>query len=253
MFILFTDFGSEGPYTGQMKAKLIENAPETPIIDLFSDAPSQNPYASAYLLAAYAESFPADSIFICVVDPGVGSERPGVIIQAKGRWFVGPGNGMFEMVLRRADQDAKIWKIDRHIDWQPDYVSASFHGRDIFAPVAAMLANSGKIAGSEQSLNWQREKTWPDDLEEVIYIDHYGNAISGMRNGYVKPSIALTVNQVYLNNSLTFSSVSKGQPFWYVNSNGLLEIAVNQGNAANLLNLEVGTKIFRCDDTHSSN
>ena len=99
MFILFTDFGVAGPYFGQMKAKLIEFAPEVPIIDLFSDTPSQNSKATAYLLAAYVGTFPKGSIFVCVVDLGVGGDRPAVIVEADGQCFVGPGNGLFEMIL----------------------------------------------------------------------------------------------------------------------------------------------------------
>jgi S-adenosyl-L-methionine hydrolase (adenosine-forming) len=246
MFILFTDFGLEDPYTGQMKAKLIDNAPQMAIIDLFSNAPTQNPRASSYLLAAYTPAFPKESIFICVVDPGVGGDRPGIIVRANDQWFVGPGNGLFELVLRHAHPTPEIWQIN----WQPDNVSPTFHGRDIFAPVAAMIANGGKIPGSDKSIDWQRHSDWPDVLQEVIYIDHYGNAITGIGGNCVKPSFALEANQVYLNYGETFTSVPKGQPFWYVNSNGLVEIAVNQGNAAGLLNLKIGSKVLLCDEAH---
>ncbi|UVK54530.1 SAM-dependent chlorinase/fluorinase [Mesorhizobium sp. AR02] len=90
MIVLFTDFGLHGPYTGQMKAVLHQMAPGIPAIDLFSDAPVGNPKASAYLLVAYAEWFPAGTVFLCVVDPGVGGTRPSVIVEADGRWYVGP-------------------------------------------------------------------------------------------------------------------------------------------------------------------
>jgi S-adenosyl-L-methionine hydrolase (adenosine-forming) len=101
MIVLFTDFGLQGPYTGQMKAVLHRMAPGRPVIDLFADAPVGNPRASAYLLAAYAEWFAEGSVFLCVVDPGVGGPRPPVILEANGRWYVGPGNGLFELVQRR--------------------------------------------------------------------------------------------------------------------------------------------------------
>ena len=104
-----------GPYTGQMKAVLHQMVPGTSIIDLFADAPVGNPMASAYLLAAYAAWFPAGSIFLCVVEPGVGGARPPVMLRADGRWYVGPGNGLFELVERRA-AEAKSW----HIDWEPE-------------------------------------------------------------------------------------------------------------------------------------
>jgi SAM hydroxide adenosyltransferase N-terminal domain len=102
MIVLFTDFGLHGPYTGQVKAVLHRMAGATPVIDLFADAPVGNPKASAYLLAAYAEWFQPGTIFLAVVDPGVGGARPAVILEADGRWYVGPGNGLLELVERRA-------------------------------------------------------------------------------------------------------------------------------------------------------
>ena len=115
MIVLFTDFGLHGPYTGQMKAVLHQMAPGIPVIDLFADAPVGNPKASAYLLAAYAVWFPAGTVFLCVVDPGVGGARPPIILEADGRRYVGPGNGLFELVQRRA-AEARSW----HIDWKPE-------------------------------------------------------------------------------------------------------------------------------------
>jgi Uncharacterized conserved protein len=90
MIVLFTDFGLHGPYTGQMKAVLHQMAPGLPAIDLFADAPAGNPKASAYLLAVYAGWFPAGTVFLCVVDPGVGGARPAIVVEADGRWYVGP-------------------------------------------------------------------------------------------------------------------------------------------------------------------
>jgi S-adenosylmethionine hydrolase len=111
LIVLFTDFGLDGPYTGQMKAVLHQMAPGIPIIDLFADAPAGNPKASAYLLAAYAVWFTAGTVLLCVVDPGVGGTRPAIIIEADGRWYVGPGNGLFELVQRRAG-NTRGWDID---------------------------------------------------------------------------------------------------------------------------------------------
>src|SRR5262249_39838120 len=102
MIVLFTDFGLEGPYTGQVKAVLWREAPTVPVVDLFADAPMQRPQEAAYLLAAYAGVFPADSVFLCVIDPGVGTSRPAEVHRIGGCWFVGPGNGLFEPLLRRA-------------------------------------------------------------------------------------------------------------------------------------------------------
>ena len=132
MIVLLTDFGLHGPYTGQMKAVLHQTAPGVPVIDLFADAPVGNPKAAAYLLPAYAGWFPAGTVFLCVVDPGVGEARPAIVLEADGRWYVGPGNGLFELVQRRAGA-TRSWDIE----WKPERLSASFHGRDLFAPVAA--------------------------------------------------------------------------------------------------------------------
>ena len=104
MIVLFTDFGLQGPYTGQMKAVLCQMAPDIPAVDLFADAPVGNPRASAYLLAAYAEWFAAGTVFLAVVDPGVGGTRPPIILEADGRWYVGPGNGLVELDQGRADR-----------------------------------------------------------------------------------------------------------------------------------------------------
>ena len=121
MIVLFRDFGLQGPYTGQMKAVLHQRAPGVPTIDLFADAPVGNPKASAYLLAAYAEWFVAATIFLCVVDPGVGSARPAIVVEADGRWYVGPGNGLFELVERRA-ASSRAWDID----WKPEVSRPAF-------------------------------------------------------------------------------------------------------------------------------
>jgi hypothetical protein len=238
MIVLFTDFGPAGPYTGQMKAVLLQQAPDVPVVDLFADAPMQNPKAAAYLLAAYAEWFPADSVYLCVVDPGVGGARPPMIVKADGRWFVGPGNGLFEIVMRRAEA-AAAWEIA----WQPECLSASFHGRDLFAPVAAMIANGERVPSKAMDAARLRKPDWPDDLLEVVYIDHYGNAMTGARASVVPADASLSANGAAIPSARTFSDRPVGAAFWYENSNGLLEIAVNQGRADRVLGLEIGTVV----------
>src|SRR5262249_57834458 len=123
-----------GPYTGQVKAVLHQMAPGVPAI-LFADAPVGNPKASAYLLAVYAAWFPMGTFFLCIVDPGVGGRRPAIVLEADSRWYVGPGNGLFELVQRRATK-SRSWGID----FSPEHLSASFPGPDLFAPRAAHLA-----------------------------------------------------------------------------------------------------------------
>ena len=128
MIVLFTEL--HGPYTGQMKAVLHQMAPGIPIIDLFADAPVGNPKASAYLLAAYAAWFPARTVFLCVVDPGVGGTRPSIFLEADGRWYVGPGNGLFELIQRSAGETrswvcvpetlSALMRSRNHLSWWND-------------------------------------------------------------------------------------------------------------------------------------
>ncbi|TMJ35717.1 MAG: SAM-dependent chlorinase/fluorinase [Alphaproteobacteria bacterium] len=237
MIVLFTDFGLEGPYTGQMKAVLHQMAPGIPTIDLFADAPAGNPKAAAYLLAAYAQWFAAGTTFLCIVDPGVGGPRPPVILEADGCWYVGPGNGLFEFVERRA---AKARSFD--IEWKPENLSASFHGRDLFAPVAAMLARGDAPPGAPRKRE-DRRLDWPDDLAEIVYVDHFGNALTGLRASMLPPEARLAVAGRALERATTFSDRPPGTAFWYENSNGLAEIAVNRGRADRDLGLIVGSAV----------
>jgi len=238
MIVLFTDFGLGGPYTGQVNAVLQESAPGVPVIQLFADAPAGQPKPASYLLAAYAAWFPAGTVLLCVIDPGVGSARRGLIAEAAGRFYVGPDNGLFELVLRRA-ASSRCWEIG----WRPPALSASFHGRDLFAPVAGRLARGEAPAALASPVVPRGYPDWPDDLAEIVYIDHYGNALTGLRGESLPPNARLVAGGHPVAHAETFSSVPSGAVFWYVNSNGLVEIAVNTGRADRALGLAVGSEV----------
>jgi S-adenosylmethionine hydrolase len=239
MIVLFTDFGLAGPYTGQVVAVLHREAPGVPAISLFADAPAGQPQPSAYLLAAYAAWFPAGTVLLCVVDPGVGGDRRALIVEADGRFHVGPDNGLFEIVLRRAAsarKEARCWDIT----WRPAALSASFHGRDLFAPVAARLARGEPADALARPAAPLRFPEWPDDLAAIVYIDHYGNAMTGLRGDHLSRGARLICAGHTLAYARTFSAAPAGAPFWYVNANGLVEIAVNGGRADRALGLAIG-------------
>lgn len=238
MIVLFTDFGLSGPYTGQVKAQLNRLAPGIPAIDLFADAPMGNPKASAYLLAAYAVWFPVGTVVLGVVDPGVGGPRPAVALKADGRWYVGPGNGLFELVQRRARTACRF-----DIDVRPAQLSASFHGRDLFAPVAATLARGEPPPGRPRVDDADRRADWPDDLAEIVYLDHFGNAMTGLRAAMLPPDAKLAAAGRIFTRARTFGDRPKGKAFWYENANGLAEIAVNEGRADRELGLAVGIPV----------
>jgi S-adenosylmethionine hydrolase len=223
-----------------MLAVLHRDAPGIPAIELFSDAPAFDPQAAAYLLAAYAPEFPAGTVFLAVVDPGVGGPRAPLAVSADGRWYVGPDNGLFAMVDRRAEE-ARTWEIT----WRPKRLSASFHGRDLFAPVAARLARGEAPPGGERldPADNSIGADWPDDLARIVYIDGFGNAMTGLRAAELSPGVVIEAAGRRLSRARRFSDLPAGEAFWYENANGLAEIAVNQGSAAESLALSVGSPI----------
>lgn len=237
--LLFTDFGSGDIYVGQVKAVLQGLAPGIAVIDLLHDAPAFNVRAGAHLLAALADRFAPGSVFLTVVDPGVGGARSAVVVHADGRYYVGPDNGLLSVVAARAH------KSDcRRVVWQPPQLSASFHGRDLFAPVAAKLAAQGGLPeGWLAHSGGLKVELGGDDLPEIIYVDHYGNAHTGLRARGSACAASLVVGARRLNYARVFSEVAEGEAFWYENSQGLVEIAVNCGSAAQLLGLKIGDEV----------
>jgi S-adenosylmethionine hydrolase len=238
MIALFTDFGLSDPYVGQLHAVLALAAPGVPVIDLFHAVPDYDIRAGAYLLPAYAGELAAGTVFVCVVDPGVGGARRPLMLQADGRWYVGPDNGLFEIVARRA---AAMECFE--IRWRPSRLSTSFHGRDLFAPVAAALAHGERPDSQPARLTPPAGSPWPDDLAEVIYIDHYGNAVTGLRAAALARDRKLRIAGRMLAFAPTFGAVAPGAAFWYENANGLVEVAVHRGNAARALGIGLGETI----------
>jgi len=235
MIVLFTDFGLDGPYTGQVQAVLQQQSPGVPVINLFADLPPHDVQAAAALLPAYAAGFPPATVFLCVVDPGVGGARPGVVVKADDRWYVGPNEGLFAWLARRSDSVA-CWQLP-----EPDGVSASFHGRDVFAPVVARLARGGGVTGEPVTAECLAQADWPDELFRVVYIDRFGNAVTGVRATSIPQQASLKVDGQVVRMANTFSDVSPGETFWYANANGLVEFAVNRGRADAVLGLKIGT------------
>jgi S-adenosyl-L-methionine hydrolase (adenosine-forming) len=236
--VLFTDFGSADPYVGQVKAMLDRDAPGVPVIDLLNDVPAFAVNAAAHLLASLVRHFPQGSVFMAIVDPGVGSARLPIVLQADGYRFVGPDNGLLSVWAARA-RDVRPSRIA----WTPGRMSTSFHGRDLFAPVAARLAAGRLPAGWLQPLDALSADFGAGDLGEVIFIDHYGNAMTGLRAASVPRAAQLAAAGRRLSYARVFSDAEDGVPFWYENSQGLVEIAVDRGSAAHALGLEVGTPV----------
>ena len=238
--VLATDYGVAGSYVGQIKSAIYKIAPSAKIIDLIHELPAFNPKASAYLLASLIEFIPENSVIVGVVDPGVGSSREPLIIESDGYSFIGPNNGLFSIATRNLSSISlsKITVSEKSI-------SKTFHGRDIFAPAAANI-----IAKISNALEPQQHKNlvgaeWQDYLSEIIYIDHFGNAVTGIRLG----GSTFDVNKKYMINDYelsykeAFYCANKNECFWYRNSNNLLEIAANKISVDNVIDISIGTKI----------
>ena len=235
MIVLFTDFGVDDIYVGQIHAVLAEHAPGVAVIDLLHNAPAFEVHFSARLFFALQKRFPGGTVFMTVVDPGVGGDRAPLLLQVDDKWFVGPDNGLLTGVIRHAQHS-----VASEILWRPTVVSPSFHGRDIFAPVAAMLATG---QAPRQRPITPKLLHWPDELDQVIYIDHYGNAITGRSGETVSEHQQVRVGNTRIQHARTFCENEPSQLFWYINSIGLVEIAANRASAAEILKVQVGSEL----------
>lgn len=235
---LVTDFGAGSPYVGQTLLRLAELVPEIQVVDLVSNLPSFRPDLSAYLLSALVRDVPDDTLFLCVVDPGVGGGRSVIHMEADGRWYVGPDNGLMSIVARHG----RVVCV-RRVTWRPGRLSASFHGRDLFCPVAGMLVRGERPESHSVDRESIVGSDWPDDLAKVVYADGYGNLISGMRASALSGEVRLRAAGRELAYARTFCEAPRGMAFWYENSFGLVELAVNQGRADLTLGLGAGDPI----------
>jgi len=243
MIVLFTDFGANDLYVGQVKAALVERlSTATPVLDLLHAVPSFRIDAGAHLLAALQPRFPPGTVFFAVVDPGVGSEREAAVVQADGKWYVGPDNGLLSVTAARAGH-ARTWRIA----WRPPALSASFHGRDLFAPVAAWIADDALPPGAIEPTAALQVRLSAADLARVIYVDHYGNALTGLRAQNVSSKATIAIGGRRLRCARVFADAAADGAFWYANSIGLVEIAAPGTSAARLLGIGVGDPVEATD------
>jgi S-adenosylmethionine hydrolase/catechol 2,3-dioxygenase-like lactoylglutathione lyase family enzyme len=254
---LLTDFGAEDYFVGAMKGVILTRSPEAVIVDITHAIPPQDVRAGAFTLSAVYGCFPAGSIHLAVVDPGVGSNRRPVIVEAAGHLFVGPDNGLFSMVLDRVP-GSRV----RHVT-NADYFlpapSLTFHGRDIFAPVAAALAQGvepgqlGPVIQDPVRFEFVECESLRDGVVvgRVIHIDHFGNCVTNFAWEQLEPlfraqPFCLHVNNHEIHELLrTYSETAAltGEPFAIIGSAGFLEISVRCASAARELKIAVGDPV----------
>jgi hypothetical protein len=233
---LFTDFGWSGPYVGQMIGAVQSICPSCAVASLMHDAPAMRPDLAAYLLAACCDGLPRGSVVVAVVDPGVGGERAALIVETPDLTFVGPDNGL----LSRLPRTTHVHRID----WRPSVMSSSFHGRDLFAPVAAYLACDKEVAATPLASHTMVGSDWPEDTGQIVFVDAYGNLMTGLRAAKINKNLRVLVADQSIRHAETFCHVVPGGLFWYCNSQGLLEIAANGTSAAKRLSLALGDEIL---------
>jgi len=179
---------------------------------------------------------------LAVVDPGVGGGRDAVTVRADGRYFVGPDNGLLSVLAARAEKRT-VWTIA----WRPRKLARSFHGRDLFAPIVAAIARDAFPGGRLERKPRLKVNFGPEDLAEVIYVDHFGNACTGIRADSVSRRSRLVAGGHWIEYARVFSDAEPGAVFWYENSLGLVEIAANSASAAEKLGLRVGDSVGLAD------
>lgn len=244
--VLFTDFGERGPYVGQVELAYRAEGGTLPVIRLMSDAPQYRPEAAGLLLAALNPYVPERSLVIAVVDPGVGTDRRVLYLSSEGRGYLGPDNRLFNELLRRAS-NPRLWEVT----WRPKVLSRSFHGRDLFAPIAALITQGRGVRcrpiASSDLVGWG--ETF--DVWQIVYLDAYGNAWTGIHGADLPEGSELRVGAQQVAHAHVFGAVQPGQPFWFVNSVGLVEIAINQGSAETVIGIRVGMRVEVISGTHS--
>lgn len=234
---LLTDFGT-GPYVGQMRLRLAAMAPATPVVSLVDDLPAFRPDLAAGLLPGLLRGMPGGTVYLCVVDPGVGGERAILIAHAGRDWVLAPDNGLLLPWLRQRPA-----ALVRRLDWRPPCPSASFHGRDIFAPVAAALVRGRLPAATPVPVASLVGAGQTAERAMICYVDRYGNLITGLAAAGRDLAQPLRAAGCTLFGARTFCAVPPGTVFWYCNAFGLVEIAVNQGSAAARLGLGPGDPV----------
>ncbi len=255
--VLITDFGLKDPYVGVMKGVIKTINPEAQIIDLTHNVRQFDINAAAVILLVSAKYFPRGTIFTCVVDPGVGSSRRAILIVTKKYYLVGPDNGCLSLL---AEEDGVIGVYDiSESPYRLPRVSGTFHGRDIFAPIAAWLSRGlrpeqlGKRIDDYVKLDIQKPRITASVVEgTIIYIDHFGNIMSNIGHELLeKIGIKLgdTVNIIISSRGFkcqyvrSFSNVPEGEVACYINSWGYFEIGINKSSAAELLKVKTGERI----------
>lgn len=247
---LTTDFGTADGFVGAMKGAILSIAPQTTIADITHEIPPHDIRAGTFAVETALPHFPPNTIHVVVVDPGVGSDRAAILVETEHGRYLAPDNGVLTSVVPE-ESAAKLFTLDKPAYWRSQ-VSATFHGRDIFAPAAAHLANgvSPHLLGTPTTkmarLPWPQPRRCGDDLVgEVIHVDHFGNLITNVRLADLgaQPHATHFRLRGLLIAGLTPHYAAGDGIMAVVNSGGRIEIALPGAPAAHTLNIGIGEEI----------
>jgi S-adenosylmethionine hydrolase len=250
---LLTDFGTRDAFVGIMKGVILGITSEVSLVDLSHDIPPQDILTGALILRSAAPFFPPGSIHVAVVDPGVGSRRQAIVVETREALFVGPDNGLLSLAIP-PEAAVRIVHLTNATYFLP-HLSSTFHGRDIFAPVAAHLSRGvapeilGPTIPSMERLSLPVvERTETQLVGNVVAIDHFGNLITNISEADLLPfpreTLWVSIGPVQIQGVVaTYATVPLGAPAALINSWGMLEIAVRNGSAAQQLHGSIGTAV----------
>ncbi len=252
---LTTDFGIKDPYVAAMKAVILSVNPDLRIVDISHDITPHDVMEAAFVLGGPCRLFPPGTVHVVVVDPGVGSSRRAIAVQCDGSFYVAPDNGVLPLLLHDKNPQTTI-HLDRSEYWRTKYPSNTFHGRDIFSPVAAHIASGkdllsmGSPIGPLEPLMWALPITDSSGVQGwVLHIDRFGNCITNINRNILDSVRQKRDMKVYIGSSIvshfvkSYSNVADGEPALLINSSELLEVAVNGGNAALLFDVKKGDPV----------
>jgi len=249
---LLTDFGAQDYFVGAMKGAILSINSDAGIVDITHEIPPRDIRAAAFNLLAVYEDFPAGSVHVAVVDPGVGSARRGIIVKCAGQFFVGPDNGVFSWICERERAFLAVDLTNQKFFRHP--LSNTFHGRDIFAPVAAALSNGVDLKQFGPSIDnlVQLRSLEPLPIDggleaTIIHIDRFGNCITNLTRDHFAAGAKLVVNRREVSSLREFFAEKSGaqdQLFCILGSAGFLEIAAENNSAAQILNARRGDLVI---------
>jgi S-adenosylmethionine hydrolase len=248
---LLTDFGTQDYFTGAMKGAILRINSDAKIVDITHDIAPQDIHSAAFTLRSCYGDFPEKTIFVAVVDPGVGSTRRAILVKTEKYYFIAPDNGLLSFVFDK-EKDFRVFELtDEKFFRHP--ISRTFHGRDVFAPVAAHLSNGikpnefGREIKDFIRFQTARPRRISDDRfeAEVIHIDRFGNLITNLRKEDLPENFSVVINGKLIDRLQNFYiEAESGDSFMIFGSAGFLEIAAFQNSASKLLNTRSGDRIL---------